>query len=406
MGPAGDEDHEGPPDDRDDDRGPGRELGRDDDPMGAEDDRPRGAPPDRMDRIWVHPTELSPVRSPSRSRARLGRFVTPLAAGALGAIVAIGVLGLLGAFDNGGDGAASVPPEEQFGPNDAAVSQLADIVAPGLVLVTAKDANGTRQASGVCVRHSGEILTSTAVIGDATAVQVTTSDGDLVDATVLGRDDVTGLVLLNAERPMRAVPLSEVSGSPGDSVWIFGAVPPHETSPWISSGILSSTDAVVAASPGPMTRGLLETDALGTAWASGGALVDRTGAVSGIVLAPTLTSRSAYAVPIETAIATANELRDHGSVAHGTMPFDGTDTPAGPTVTAMAPDGAAARAGIVPGDVLVSINGREVLDLAEVTAMVHGFDPGSTVEIELLRAGAPMKVDVTLGSTRPGPVGG
>ena len=41
-----------------------------------------------------------------------------------------------------------------------------------------------------------------------------------------------------------------------------------------------------------------------------------------------------------------------------------------------------------------------------MTAMVHGFNPGATVEIELLRAGAPMKVDVTLGSTRPGPVGG
>ena len=73
----------------------------------------------------------------------------------------------------------------------------------------------------------------------------------------------------------------------------------------------------------------------------------------------------------------------------GRCRFDGTDTPAGPTVTAMAPDGAAARAGIVPGDVLVSINGREVLDLAHVTAMVHGFNPGATVEIELLRAGAP-----------------
>ena len=125
MGPAGDEDHEGPPDDRDDDRGDGRDLGRDDDPMGAEDDRPRGAPPDRMDRIWVHPTELSPVRPPSRSRARVGRFVTPLAAGALGAIVAIGVLGLLGAFDNGGGNAASVPPEEQFGP------QRRGRIAPG-----------------------------------------------------------------------------------------------------------------------------------------------------------------------------------------------------------------------------------------------------------------------------------
>ena len=47
-------------------------------------------------------------------------------------------------------------------------------------------------------------------------------------------ESTEGLVLLHAGRPMRAVPLSEVIGTPGDSVWIFGAFPPHETSPWIS----------------------------------------------------------------------------------------------------------------------------------------------------------------------------
>ena len=73
----------------------------------------------------------------------------------------------------------------------------------------------------------------------------------------------------------------------------------------------------------------------------------------------------------------------------------------------MAPDSPAALAGIVPGDVLVAIDGREVLDLDHVTAMVHGYDPGTTVEVELLRAGEPVKVDVTLGSTPPPvPVGG
>jgi S1-C subfamily serine protease len=390
MGPEGDEDHEG------------HQEGRDDDPMGAdEDDRPLGAPPDRMDRIWVHPTELSPVRSPSRARARFGKLVMPLAAGALGAIVAIAVLGVLGAFDDE-DTPRAGPVDVQFGPGDEAVSQLADTVAPGLVLVTVRDANGTRQASGVCVRHSGEVLTSTEVIGSAESAQITTSDGDLVAATVTGRDPVTGLALLSAERPLRAAPISDVRGTPGDSVWIFGAHPPSVASPWISSGILSSIDAVVAVSPGgPMTRGLLETDALGSVWASGGALVDRTGAVNGIVLAPTLSSRSAYAVPIRTAVTIANELREDGFVPHATMPIEGIDTPAGPTVTAVPPDSPAAAAGIVAGDVIVAIDGREVVDLAHLTAVVHGYRPGNEVEVEVVRAGEPMKLEVTLASTEP-----
>ena len=112
----------------------------------------RGALPDRMDRIWVHPTELSPVRPPSRTKARTGRLVAPLAAGALGAIVAIGVLGLLGALNNSDSDDPNAAPVEVFAPNDAAVSRIAEIVAPGLVMVTVKDGNGTRQASGVCVR--------------------------------------------------------------------------------------------------------------------------------------------------------------------------------------------------------------------------------------------------------------
>jgi S1-C subfamily serine protease len=393
MGPAGDEDHEG------------HHEGRDDDPMGADDDRPLGAPPDRMDRVWFHPTELSPVRGPSKARARLAKLVMPAAAGALGAIVAIAVLGVLGAFD-GNDSAREGPADVQFGPGDEAVSQLAATVAPGLVLVTVEDASGTRQASGVCVRHRGEVLASAVVVGDATTAQLTTADGDLVAATVVGKDPITGLVLLDADRPMRAVPISEVRGTPGDSVWIFGAKQPRESSPWISSGILSSVDAIVAARPGPMTRGLLETDALGTTWAAGGALVDRTGAVSGIVLAPTLTSRSAYAVPIRTAVEVADELREHGIAVHATMPIEGVDTPAGPTVTGMAPDSPAARAGIQPGDVIDAIGGREVLDLAQLTATVHAYEPGNEVEVELERAGEPMKVEVTLAGTQPAPAPG
>ena len=213
------------------------------------------------------------------------------------------MLGVVGAFDRRArnDGKSAQRAEQRVAEGDAAVSELAPtVVAPGSCSSPSNDALGARQATGVCVRHSGDILTSAAIIGDATTAQVTTTTGETVDATVVGRDDATGLVLLHSERPLRAVPVSEETSHAGDSVWVFGAQSPKEGSPWISSGIVSSADAVVANAPGPMTGGLLETDALGTAGTAGGALVDRTGAVNGIVLWPQGEHRSAYAVPIDT----------------------------------------------------------------------------------------------------------
>jgi S1-C subfamily serine protease len=358
-----------------------------------------------MDRIWVHPAELSPVRPQSWARTRLARLVPAVAAGALGALVAVLVLGMLGAFDGDGEREAASDPVQVLSPVDAAVSRLVEAVAPGLVVVTVKDGRGTRQASGVCVRHSGDVIASAQVIGDATAVEITTSEGETVNATVVGRDVATDLALLGAERPLRAVPISETRGQAGDSVWVFGALSERETTPWISSGILSSTNSIVAETLGPTTAGLFETDALGTMWSAGGALVDRSAAVSAIVIAPTTSSRSTHAVPIRSALRIADELREKGWVAHGAMPIEGFDTPTGPTVTGIPGGSPAGAAGVVPGDVIVSIGGREIVDLAHLTAVVHGYPPGTTVEVELLRGAEPLKVDVTLGATAPEPAG-
>jgi putative serine protease PepD len=383
MGSAGDE---------------GRDA-HDDDPLGADDEHPRGAPPDRMDRLWVHPAELSPVPPPRRSPR--SAFLVPLAAGVLGAIAAVVVLGIIGAFDGDATDPQTTAVERRFAEGDAALSEIARAVAPGLVLVTVKDAAGARQSSGVAVRHSGEVLTSAATIGDATGANITTPTGEQVDAEVVGRDEETGLVLLQTSRPLRAAPISDATIRTGDSVWIFGAQAPGATSPWISRGIVASADALVANGTGAMMGGLFETDALGTTWSAGGALVDRTGAVGGIVLSPQGEHPGSYAVPIGRAIDMADELREHGYVAHGAMPLEAVDTPAGLQVTAIPENSAAQRAGMQVGDIIVALGNRAVLDLAGLTARTHTYGPGKVVEVTLLRGGQPMKVEVTLESTAP-----
>jgi putative serine protease PepD len=375
----------------------------DDDPFGADDDddeRPLGAPPDRMDRVWVHPAELSPVKPPAR-RARRSTLLVSLAAGALGAVAAVVVLGIVGAFDRAAPDPRSAAVERTVAEGDAALSQIAHAVAPGLVIVTVKDAMGARQSSGVCVRHSGDILTSAATVGGATAAEITTTTGEHLDAKVVGRDDTTGLVLLQAARPLRATPLSDESIHTGDSTWIFGAQPPGATSPWVSRGIVSSADALLAVPGGPQTGGLLETDALGTTWSAGGALVDRTGAVSGIVLWPQGEHRGAYAVPIARAIDMTDELKENGYVVHGAMRIQAVDTPTGPQVTGVPRNSAAERAGVAVGDVIVAVGNRAVLDVSGLTATTTAYGPGKVVQVTLLRGGRPTNVEVTLESTPP-----
>ena len=91
MGPAGDEGHDARR------RQTTTPWGR------RDDDSPRGAPPDRLDRLWVHPGRAEPrIAAPPGSDPALAvgrRCSVPVAAGALGAIAAVLVLGLVGAFD-------------------------------------------------------------------------------------------------------------------------------------------------------------------------------------------------------------------------------------------------------------------------------------------------------------------
>jgi S1-C subfamily serine protease len=218
---------------------------------------------------------------------------------------------------------------------------------------------------------------------------------------VVGRDPTTDLALLAVDTPLQAVPLAEETLRTGESVWIVGAHPPGETNPWISSGVVSSTDSLVAELSGPTTSGLLESDALATAWSSGGALIDRTGAVAGIVLAPVGERRSAYAVPITLAIAIANDLRANGYAAHGALGVEGTDSPAGPIVTDVPPDSTAAQAGVLPNDIVLAVDGRSVLNMAELIATVRSYQPGAVVELELLRGAEPLLVEMALASTVP-----
>lgn len=382
----------------------GQVDGHDDEPFDEshdeEPDRPSGSPPDPLDRLWRHPTELPPVVAAPSSRRASPTWLVAVAAGAAGAILTVVVLAAIGSFDDSSSN-SNLPLASGQGQRRVPATDIAKDVGESVVAIVAHDSHGIRRGSGVCVRHEGDILTSSHLIGDATRIAVTTSDGTTHSAKVTGRDPTTDLALLSIDGGVAAAQLAEDQLAAGNAIWIVAAPAVGSTTPWMSGGTVATTDALVASPSGPTTAGLVETNAAANAAASGGALVDPGGSVVGIVLSPIGDARTTYAVPISTAVAVAQGLRRNGLASHGSLGVEGVDSPNGPTVTGVPNGSAAARAGVRANDVITGVDGQPVNSMAEVMAIVRRWAPGKTVLVELLRGDKAWKVQVELGDLNP-----
>jgi|tagenome__1003787_1003787.scaffolds.fasta_scaffold20981241_4 S1-C subfamily serine protease len=375
-------------------------------------DRPPSALPDPLDRLWLHPSELAPLAAaataPPQARTR-PMWATTLVSGAAGAILTLAVLGAVGALG----GSSGTTPKRSVVPTSVPIMTaraLAVAVAHSVVAVSVRGDSGTRRGSGVCVHRAGDILTSDRLVGSATSVNVTTADGVVHKARVVGRDTTTDLALLSLTSGAASsttvasddfgvpAPFATEPPDAGDSVWVVGAPSPGDTALWMSSGVLASIDSRVAAPDGPITSGLLETGAASGSASSGGALVDRTGDVTGIVLSPVDDNRVTYAVPIATALKVAADLRTQGYTAHGALGINGASPPSGATVTAVVTNGPADTAGVRVNDIIESVGNHEVDTMNDLMALIRHYPPGQPVELGLKRGDRTLRVTVTLGS--------
>ena len=293
-----------------------------DDDTGVDDPSPR-PPPDPLDRCWLHPTELAAAhgtRHLAKGTKRPAGWPTALAGGLAGALLTVGALAAAGVLDTGTEtarpaeavtpaGASASGSDDPEGSSGAPDLDAIDRVGESVVAVSVGGDGTVRSGSGVCVRHGGEILTSGALVAGGGAVTVSGPGGESFRATVTGRDAASGLALLTVEGGLMAAPLSYEALAIGEKVMVVGA----ETSgsPWVSAGIVASVDAPAPREAGnPTIHGLIETDAHAGDSAMGGALVDVSGAVTGIVVAAPGDRPGGLAVPVEAAIAVADALRD------------------------------------------------------------------------------------------------
>src|SRR5229473_70252 len=252
--------------------------------------------------------------------------------------------------------------------------------------------------SGVIVSSSGYVLTNHHVVEAADEIEVALADGKRLLAKVVGNDPETDLAVLRLD----AENLPAIGFGSSDALRVGDVVP-----------ALGRTGLGINT-----FENFIQTDAAINPGNSGGALVDAAGNLIGINTA--IFSRSGgsmgigFAIPVSTAKMVLEQIVKNGSVTRGWIGVEVQEiTPPvaesfklgstrGALIAGVLRGGPADKAGVKPGDVLVEIGGKPVIDPAAMLNLVAALAPGSAAKMKLKRQGHDVDASVTVGR-RPKP---
>jgi serine protease Do len=262
--------------------------------------------------------------------------------------------------------------------------------------------------SGVIINAEGDIITNEHVVAGAERIVVTLADGRQFDGRVVGGDRRTDVALIKIAGDK--LPVAKLGSSakliPGQiSVAIGNPLGLRFT---VTHGIVSALGRPIRVGD-RIYEDLIQTDTAINPGNSGGALVDREGKVIGI---NTLVDQQAhgigFAIPIDTAMRIVKQLKQYGKVKRPwtglyTMPITriiqvrfGVDFTEGAFVQGLDRGSPADEAGILPGDVVLELNGQRVRDPESLRQIVDRLRIGQTVPIIVYRQGERLKGEITL----------
>jgi len=270
--------------------------------------------------------------------------------------------------------------------------------------------------SGFILRQDGYILTNQHLIGEATQITVRLADERELTALVVGQDARTDLALLKVQaHDLPTVPLGDSDRlMVGQTVFAIGN--PLGLSSTVTAGIVSALEREQP--NGDAESVYIQTDASINPGNSGGPLVNLRGEVVGINTAMVHRSDSAsaqpfgigFAIPINQAKRLLPQLLAHGRVQRGwlgirTAPWSralanslGLERPRGALVQEVIRDSPADQAGLQPGDVVLSLDGRPLARPANLSQLVSSLGPGRKIRLGILRDGQEQSTSLTLAS--------
>ena len=269
--------------------------------------------------------------------------------------------------------------------------------------------------SGVIIREDGYIVTNNHVIDGATRIEVTLNNNQTYPATLVGTDPATDVALLKVE----ATGLPVIPFGDSDKLrlgeWVIAIGSPYDLRSTITAGIVSAKGRSMPSNGEFKIESFIQTDAAVNPGNSGGALVDKAGNLVGINTAIISQTGSytgySFAVPSNIVKKIAYDLMDFGSVKRAVlgismMPIDDKiaeelklSSRNGVYIGEVSKSGAADKAGIKAGDVLIAIDSTKITNPASVQEAVSRFSPGDNAVVTVLRDGKELKLDVTFKGT-------
>lgn len=259
---------------------------------------------------------------------------------------------------------------------------------------------GKGLGSGVIISHNGFILTNYHVIRGADIIKVGIQNGSIKTASVVGVDPLTDLAVLHIDAedlPVIPIDLERVT-EVGDLVLAIGN--PYNLGQTITQGIVSATGRNAGLSTSDFLD-LIQTDAAINDGNSGGALINSRGELVGInaanfnSLTDVQTSGISFAIPINLAYTILEEIIKEGRVVRGYLGINGQPVEPvvaqslnisgiGIRITGMQADGPADRAGLVVGDIILEINGKEFDSSRAALHYIAETKPGSEMRLTIV----------------------
>jgi len=270
--------------------------------------------------------------------------------------------------------------------------------------------------SGVIVGTEGYILTNHHVVEAADEIEVAFNDGRQARARAVGTDPETDLAVLKVDlKSLPAITFGRLEQvNVGDVVLAIGN--PFGVGQTVTMGIVSATGR---SHLGINTfENFIQTDAAINPGNSGGALIDSGGNLVGINTA--IYSRNGtsmgigFAIPVSIARQVMDQIIATGSVTRGWIGVEVQDITAelaesfklsnthGVLIAGIVRGGPADRAGVKPGDILIEVDGKPILDSSAMLNLVAAALPGKAATLKIMRNGAPVTVKLTVGK-RPKP---
>ncbi|WP_311243147.1 trypsin-like peptidase domain-containing protein [Microbacterium sp. WCS2018Hpa-23] len=384
-----------------------------------------------------------------------------VAAALVGGVAGFGGGALLNGISNQSSTGVAQGPDTVTVNNPGSVNETTAVATAALPSVVTIEVAGSDQAgsgSGVIISDDGYVLTNTHVVtlGGAVAdptIRVTTSDGRIFTATVVGTDPIYDLAVIKLEGASDLTPIDFADSSKlnvGDTAVALGA--PLGLSNSVTTGIVSALNRSIqiassalpdsssedapqeeqtpedGQSEGPfqfdlpgntsqqssesISIAVIQTDAAINHGNSGGALVNSKGELIGINVAIASSGSSeesgsigiGFAIPANIAQRVSEEIIAGGVATHGLLGASVRDAAsvenaevAGAYIADVTDGGAAAAGGLKADDIVTAFNGVPITSASDLTAQVRAAAAGSEAKVTYIRGGKEYEIDVTLG---------